>query len=532
MTSVQDDVATATDNARGAGPVPAQAPGARRRRTLVLAAVFVCAACGLVYELALDALGSYLLGNTITQASVVLALMVFAMGLGSLAAKPLTRHAAASFAVVELVLALVGGTSVLLLYAAFSWWSLYQPVLVVLALAIGLLIGAEIPLLMTLLQRIRRQEASSAVADLFAADYVGALVGGLTFPFVLLPWLGLLEGTLVVGAVNAVAGAAVTLWLFRSEVRRRVRALLGLGLAAVLTALLVLAVTASAFEATARQRIFRDPVVVAERSDYQEIVVTRSLRGDDTRLFLNGDLQFSSLDEYRYHESLVHPAMAGRHARVLVLGGGDGLAARELLRYDGVESVTLVDLDPAVVALARRDPTFRDLNDDAFADPRLTVVNADAFGWLRANDEQFDVVVADMPDADDVPTAKLYSVETYGLVRRALAPGARVVVQAGSPYFAREAYWTTAASLRTAGLSPTAYHVDVPSFGDWGFFLATPGSAPELRMADDAPRTRFVDDGVLAAAQVFPKDRGALELTPSTLLDPVILERQGTWRGY
>ena len=526
MTSVSAEAPVTTEAGGG------EHGAARVRRSLVLAAVFVCAACGLVYELALVALGSYLLGNTVTQASVVLALMVFAMGLGSLAAKPLTRHAALGFAVVELVLALVGGTSVLVLYAAFAWWSLYQPMLVVLALAIGFLIGAEIPLLMTLLQRIRSQEASSAVADLFAADYVGALLGGLAFPFVLLPWLGLLEGTLVVGVVNACAGAAVTLGLFRHSLTRRAHAALAVARVAVLGALVALAAFASTFEATARQRIFRDPVVLSERSAYQEIVVTRSLRGDDTRLFLNGDLQFSSLDEYRYHEALVHPAMAGPHRRVLVLGGGDGLAAREVLRYDGVESVTLVDLDPAVVDLARRDATFRDLNDDAFADPRLHVVHDDAFRWLRANDEQFDVVVADLPDADDVPTAKLYSVETYGLVRRALAPGGRTVVQAGSPYFARDAYWTTAASLRTAGLSPTAYHVDVPTFGDWGFFLAAPGGAPEVGMPEDAPTTQFLDDGVLRAAQVFPKDRGELRLSPSTLLDPAILERQGTWQGY
>ncbi|EAQ00211.1 spermidine synthase [Janibacter sp. HTCC2649] len=505
---------------------------ARVRRSLVLTAVFVCAACGLVYELALVALGSYLLGNTITQASVVLALMVFAMGVGSLAAKPLTAHAAVAFAGVEIVLALVGGTSVLVLYAAFAWWSLYQPVLVLLALAIGFLIGAEIPLLMTMLQRIREQEASSAVADLFAADYVGALVGGLAFPFVLLPWLGLLEGTLVVGAVNAAAGAAVTLGLFRREVRRGVRAALAVALLACLAVLLVLAAQASSFEATARQRIFRDPVVHAERSAYQEIVVTHSLRGGDMRLFLNGDLQFSSMDEYRYHESLVHPAMTGQHQRVLVLGGGDGLAARELLRYNDVDAITLVDLDPAVVDLARTNATFRRLNADAFADPRLKVVNADAFAWLRSNRDQFDVIVADMPDADDVATAKLYSVETYGLIRTALAPEGRVVVQAGSPYFAREAYWTTAASLRAAGLRPTAYHVDVPSFGDWGFFLAAVGESPALRMPPDAPTTQFLDARVLMAAQVFPRDRAELRLSPSTLLKPTLLERQGEWRGY
>lgn len=511
---------------------PGPDAGARLRRALVLAAVFICAACGLVYELALVALGSYLFGNTITQASVVLAIMVFAMGIGSLLAKRLTPRAAEWFAVVEIALALVGGTSVMVLYAAFAWWSLYQPALVLLAFLIGLLIGAEIPLLMTLLQRIRRQEAADAVADLFAADYVGALIGGLAFPFVLLPWLGLLQGTLVVGAVNALAGTAVTLWLFRRTVRRRLRAGLAAGLVLVLAALGGLWLYSTTFEMNARQRIFRDPIVLSQRSTYQEIVVTRSRNGSDTRLFLNGDLQFSSLDEYRYHEALIHPAMSGRRTNVLVLGGGDGLAARELLRYPDVASVTLVDLDPAVVRLARTDAVFTRLNQGSLTDPRMHVVSADAFTWLRHNTQKFDVVVADMPDADDVGTAKLYSVETYGLIRRSLAPGGRVVVQAGSPYFARDAYWTTASSLRAAGLNPTAYHVDVPTFGDWGYFLAAPGAAPALRIPEDMPGTRFLDASVLTAAQVFPKDRGPEQLSPSTLLDPTILQRQGSWQGY
>lgn len=500
------------------------------RRSLVLFAVFVCAACGLVYELALVALGSYLFGNSITQASVVLALMVFAMGIGSLLAKRLTRRAAANFAIIEILLAGIGGASVLILYAAFAWWSLYQPMLVALAVGIGLLIGAEIPLLMTLLQRIRRQEAAGAVADLFAADYIGALVGGLAFPFLLLPWLGLLRGTLAVGALNAVAGAAVTLVLFRGDLTRWARAGLAGGLVAILGLLGGLAWYSHAFEITARQRIFRDPVVHAQRTPYQEIVLTE--RGSDTRMYLNGDLQFSSLDEYRYHEALVHPAMAGPRGDVLILGGGEGLAAREVLQYDDVDSVTLVELDPAVVELARTDPTLRTLNDGALDDPRLEVVNEDAFSWLRTAGGSYDVVVVDMPDADDVATAKLYSTEFYGLVREHVAARGRVVVQAGSPYFARKAYWTTQASLKAAGLASTAYHVDVPSFGDWGFFLAAPGRALQPRLPADAPPTRFIDARVLDAAQVFPRDRDRVQVSPSTLLDPVILRRQGDWRGY
>ncbi|GAB3426153.1 spermidine synthase [Flindersiella endophytica] len=509
----------------------------RLARFLVLLAVFVCAACGLVYELALMALGSYLIGNSVTQAAIVLSVMVFAMGVGSIAAKRLQRRAIASFAMVEGMLALIGGLSVLALYAAFAWLDLYTVPLIVIAFVIGVLIGSEIPLLMTLLQGIRKQDPGHAVADMFAADYVGALIGGLAFPFLLLPVFGQIKGALVVGVVNAVAGIAVVLWLFRRQLRRLVRVGLWTGMAVVLLVLGVAYVLADSMELTARQALYDDPIVHAERTPYQEIVVTRSvsLSGrSDVRLFLQGDLQFSSVDEYRYHESLVHPAMTGRHRNVLILGGGDGLALREVLRYPDVSNVTLVELDPAMIRLARTYQPVASLNDGAFADPRVSVVDADAFSWLRKAQSRYDVVIVDMPDPDDVATAKLYSVEFYTLVRNVLAPGARTVVQAGSPYFAPKSYWCVERSMREAGFGTTAYHVDVPSFGDWGFVLASAsGPPPQLSLAGDVPRLRFLDRSVLAAATAFGRDRQRVDVQPSTLIRPRILDYEnGEWRNY
>ncbi|MEV4809525.1 polyamine aminopropyltransferase [Micromonospora avicenniae] len=517
----------------------AQPPRRRVARAAVLAAVFVCAACGLVYELALVALGSYLIGDSVGQASIVLGVMVFAMGVGALAAKPLQPRAAAAFAAIELSLALLGGLSVLGLYAAFAWLDLYGPALVGTAFLLGLLIGAEIPLLMVLLQRIRRQAAGSAVADLFAADYVGALLGGLAFPFLLLPVFGQLKGAIVVGAVNAVAGLVLVGTVFRGELTTRSRVALGAGATVVALCLGYAWVTAHAFEVTARQQLYRDPVVHAERSRYQEIVLTRSVRevghaDSDLRLYLNGDLQFSSVDEYRYHEALVHPVLNGPRDEVLVLGAGDGLAVRELLRYPDVRRVTVVDLDPAVVALARTEPQLRRLNGDAFDDPRVHVVNADAFGWLRGNRQRFDAVVADLPDPDETATAKLYTVEFYALIRAVLAEHGRLVVQAGSPYFAPRSYWSIEASVREAGFATVPYHVDVPSFGDWGFLLAAPGAVPPaLALPADAPRLRFLNSATLAAAATFPADRGRIVVPASTLLQPRVLEYARTeWRGY
>ncbi len=518
-------------------PAAAGGPRGRWQRAGLLFATFVCAACGLVYELALVAQGSYLLGDSITQASVVLATMVFAMGIGALAAKSLQRRPLLGFAAIEAALALVGGLSVLGLHASFTWLDLYWPALIGIALLVGGLIGAEIPLLMTLLQRIRRQDAGSATADLFAADYIGALIGGLAFPFLLLPLLGQTRGALLVGMVNAVAGAAVVLVLFARTVSRRRRLALGAGTLAVLTVLGVAFAGSDAFLRYARDALYEDPVVYAETSGYQEIVLTESapiVAGPtDTRLFLNGDLQFSSIDEYRYHEALVHPVLAGSRERVLVLGGGDGLALREVLRYPDVREVVEVELDPAVLRLAEEDPRLVELNGDALRDPRVRVVPADAFAWLREAQEQFDAIIVDMPDPDSTSTAKLYSEEFYTLTRRVLAPGGRMVVQAGSPYFAPRTYDCIVGTIRAAGYGATPYHVYVPSFGDWGFALAQEGSAPELRLDSPAP-PKFLDEANLAAAAVFPADRAPrTDETPSTLDDPRVLRlATSEWQQY
>lgn len=511
---------------------------ARWARAALLFATFVCAACGLVYELALITLGAYLIGNTVQQASIVLAVFVFAMGIGALAAKRLQQRPVLAFAWIEGTLALVGGLSVLALYAAFAWLDLYQPALVVAALAVGTLIGAEIPVLMTLIQRIREQSAGDAVADLFAADYVGALVGGLAFPFLLLPRFGQIEGALLVGAVNVVAATIVVGGVFGRSLSRRQGAGIAVGLVTVLAVLAAAAFLASDFETSARQALFEDPIVLVERSAYQELVVTESVDVTglrDVRLFLNGDLQLSSVDEYRYHEALVHPAMAGARGRVLVLGGGDGLAIREVLRYPDVREVVNVELDPAMTRLAREEPRLVELNEGSLRDERVRVENADAFNWLRSDQGTFDVVIVDFPDPEDMALAKLYSLEFYQLLTNALAPEGRVVVQSGSPYFAPDAFWCIEATVKAAGMQALPYVADVPSFGNWGFVLARRGAPLDrLTMPSPAPDgLRYLNAAVLDAATVFPPDRARRPVEISTLIDPAIVgyQRKG-WRNY
>ncbi|MFE9092973.1 polyamine aminopropyltransferase [Streptomyces sp. NPDC007264] len=513
-------------------------------RFLVLAGVFVCAACGLVYELELVALASYLMGDSVTQASVVLSVMVFAMGVGSLAAKRLRCRAAAGFGAVEAALALIGGCSAMALYAVFAWtgdwggpWSAGpRCLLAAFSLAIGLLIGAEVPLLMELIQRIRRQDAGGAVADLFAADYVGALVGGLAFPFLLLPLLGQLTGALLTGAVNAVAGGALVLGLFRRDLSRRGRWLLLVANIVVLGLLATAAVMVDDFERAARQAVYGGDVRVALRTGVQEVVLTGGTHGRPLGLFLDGRLRVSGRDERLYHEALVHPAMSGGpHTRVLVLGGGDGLAVREVLRYAGVTRVDVIEPDPAVTRLARHDPALSALNRHALADRRVHVRTADVFCGLRSTRRAYDVVVADLPDPGITASAKLYSQEFYGLARRALAPGGRLVVHAGPVTSRPWVFWTVEATIRAADLRTVPYRVGGRASGfaagpdrspngsraprDWGFVLAA-RTPPALTLD---PREQRL--GALTRASLRADARAASRtrvrgLPPSTLVHP------------
>lgn len=499
-----------------------------RWRALLLAAVAACAACGIIYELALLTLSASLDGGGIVATSLIVAGYIAALGVGALVVKPLLAHAAITFVAVEALLGIVGGLSAAALYVVFAFldgsvgstW-----VLAVSTALIGGLVGAEVPLLMTLLQSGRVAAATDAgrtLANLNAADYLGALLGGLVWPFLLLPQLGMIRGAAATGMINLAAAAVVAVFLLRQVVsmRQLVLALCALAAAAALLASLLL--RSADIETTSRQRLYADPIIAYRHTAYQEIVVTR--RGNDTRLYLDGGLQFSTRDEYRYTESLVYPALGDGARSVLVLGGGDGLAARELLRVPGISKIVQVELDPAVIDIART--TLRTANGGSLDNPRVAVVTEDAMNWLRRPDlDRFDAVIVDLPDPDTPALGRLYSTEFYALIARALAPGGLMVVQAGSPFSTPTAYWRTVSTIRAASYAVTPYHVHVPTFGDWGFALAQRAdSAPVPRVPANAPPLRFLNQRVLDAAGVFSGDIGPRPVEPSTLDNPRIVE--------
>ena len=507
---------------------PAPVRSVTRWRALLLAAVAACAACGIIYELALLTLSASLNGGGIVATSLIVAGYIAALGAGALLVKPLLAWAAVTFVAVEALLGIVGGLSAAALYVMFSFIGGSLVMLAVGTALIGGLVGAEVPLLMTLLQQRRTASKDPAadtgrtLANLTAADYLGALIGGLAWPFILLPHLGMIRAAAATGIINLLAAGIVSIFLLRQVVTGRQLITALCALAAALALLATLLLRAQDIETTSRQRLYADPIIAYRQSAYQEIVVTR--RGSDMRLYLDGGLQFSTRDEYRYTESLVYPALGNGARSVLVLGGGDGLAARELLRAPGVEKIVQVELDPAVIELART--TMCSANAGSLDNPRVDIVTGDAMTWLRGTKSRsFDAVIVDLPDPDTPVLGRLYSTEFYALASRVLAPGGLMVVQAGSPYSTPIAFWRTISTITTAGYAVTPYHVYVPTFGDWGFALARRGdAAPRPTVPPNVPPLRFLDRSVLDAATVFSADVKPRRLEPSTLEHPRIVE--------
>ena len=498
-----------------------QHPGAGRPMAVALfVTVLLIAACGLVYELVAGALASYLLGDSVTQFSTVIGTYLFAMGVGSWLSRFVTRGVVARFVMIELLVAVVGGFSATLLFLAFAYTDAFRLTLYLLVGVVGTLVGLEVPLLMRILRH--QFDFKDVVANVLTFDYLGALGASLLFPLVLVPLLGLVRAALLFGIVNALV-AVWSIHLFRD--RLRAPAALRAGAALVLLALGLGMWRAERITQLAEESLYADDVILARDTRYQRIVLTAWK--DDLRLFLNGHLQFSSRDEYRYHEALVHPGLGALPGarRVLVLGGGDGLAVREILRYPGVREVVLVDLDPAMTGLFATHPRLTALNGGALTDPRVTVVNDDAFVWLGRTRDTFDFVVVDFPDPSNYGVGKLYTTAFYRLLSRHVSRDGLLVVQSTSPLFARRSYWSIVATLREAKLATYPYHLYVPSFGEWGFVLARPGGGAAGYVPPSAlpAGLRYLTPREVPQLFAFATDMLPVEARPNRLNDQALV---------
>jgi spermidine synthase len=485
-------------------------------KTLLFVTVLVIATCGLIYELIVGALASYLLGDSITQFSTVIGGYLFAMGIGSYLSRFIDRGLAQRFVEVELGVALVGGLCAPLLFLTFTLTDVFHIALYGSVLAIGTLVGLEIPLLLRILKD--QVQFKDLVSQVLTFDYLGALAASVTFPLLFVPKLGLVRTSLLFGLLNALVGLWST-WLLgpvlANPMRLRVKAV---GLSLFLVVGLALGDRLTTFY---EDQLYADEVVHASNSPYQRIILTRGKRGFS--LFLNGNLQFASIDEYRYHETLVHPALvrAGSVERVLILGGGDGLAAREVLRYPEVKSITLVELDPAITGLATGYRELAELNGHSLSHPKMRIINSDAMKFLEEGDGLFDAVIVDFPDPNNFSLGKLYTTGFYKLLKRRLAPDGVAVIQSTSPLFARRSFWCVNETLKAAGFWTEPYHALVPSFGEWGYVLVSHQQVPRRR---ELPRGLvFLDDATLASLTQFSPDMGPMPTEVNRLNNQVLV---------
>lgn len=540
-------------------------------RTVTFASLLLCAcmfasgACGVVLEYIQASLASMILGNSFEQWALVIGLMLFWMGVGSLIQARIPKQSLIyTFIFIEIGLALFGGFSPVLTYLAFGHTAHYQLILYTFVSFIGTMIGLEIPVIIRINNDFSR-ELSTNLGNILSADYIGSLAGALVYVYILLKYFPITEAAFLTAGMNFFL-ALVTFVYFSQKRLIRARIPLGAVMAATAAALVWGGVNNRDWAIRLEQPLYDDPVVLSRTTRYQHIVLTHFRPFDEIRLFLNGNLQLNSRDEARYHEPLVHPAMglAQVKERVLILGGGDGCALREVLKYPAVKEVLLVDLDPEMTALAASHPLLTRINADAFRDARVVtltgegisegphrmvhaaieerkgtppltqplarvrVLNLDADLFLAKVPGYWNVIIVDMPDPSSPEVAKLYTREFYAKLTRHLSRNGMMAVQATSPYFAKESFLCIGRTIRAAGFKTVPYHENVPSFGDWGFYLAFFQDAQQVRdriKALEIPvDTRFLTPDGFRSELVFGKGLLETEHTAiNTLLYPALL---------
>jgi len=499
-------------------------PLIKSQTVLLLISVMIVALCGIVYELIIAAVSSYLIGNSIYQFSITIGLFMFAMGLGSWLTKWINRDLVSRFIMIEIAVALVGGICSSLLFLVFPYYSFYRPVMFGLIIVIGTLVGLEIPILARILSRSATWKHS--IANVLSLDYLGALFGSVGFPLLMLPMLGLFRSSFAIGLLN-VSVAILAIVVFGKSLKGYWRLLIS---AIVVLCILVAGLVMSEYLTRfAEGQMYGDSVVYRKHTRYQRVVVTQNQRSNDVRLYLDKHIQFASIDEHRYHESLVHPVMSlpGSRSNVLILGGGDGMAVREILKYPEVKTITLVDIDPAVTKLCSTFEPIRRLNQGSLDNSKLTVVNADAYNWLMeylgsidAQHPPFDRVIIDLPDPHNEVLDKLYSVEFYKILRACMSEDGFMVSQCSSPFFAREVYWCIRTTMEAANWEARSFRIPMVSFGIWGFHLCAAKPGADWTMNIDESMCRYMSDEVFQSCTHFGLDIARLETPVNRTLEP------------
>jgi len=484
---------------------------------ILLFSVFILSLCGITYELVLGSLATYLLGNPVMQYSITIGVFLSSMGLGSYLSRFFKKNLLKTFIQIEVLLGFIGGISIIVLMGLFSFSASYYMLHVFFLVLIGMLVGLEIPLLTRILRHYGALK--DILSNVLSLDYIGGLAGSLLFPLVLFPFLGRLLTCIVIGMLNIVVALVI---ISKMEYRGKTIKDYIFPLGSLLL-LIVILLFSSNITKIMQKKLYYDDIVFSKRSKYQQIVLTRN--SSDFRLYLDGSLQFSTFDEYRYHEMLVFPSVSlnpSNKKKVLIMGGGDGLAVRELLKRKDVSSITLVELDNEIVKLAKFNSSMLRINKDSLRDKRVKVIVDDAYNFIKKRGVKFDVIIADFPDPHDETITKLYTVEFFMLLKRRLAKCGIFVSQSTSPLFASDAFWCINNTMKKVFPSVIPYHVFIPTFGDWGYNMASMCNLKEMKVNEKDVSYRYFSSKSFEFSKFFTKDMDYRKTKINTFNKPIL----------
>jgi len=494
------------------------------KKNYLILTTLIVGMCSIMYELLISTVSSYFLGNSIKQFSLIIGVYMAAMGVGAFLAQFIKGNLLYRFIQIEIVLGLIGALSVPLLYFYFSVadFSGFNFFTLSIISFIGILTGLEVPVITRILES--ELSLSENISNILAFDYLGALIATLAFPFFLLPVVGTFKSSLIFGYLNILVGI-LTYIVFSKEIvfKKKKKFVLWLSFFAISVLIFTCLICSKSIIDRWNNGIFKFPVIYSELSPYQDITLTKT--DQEFRLYLNGAIQFSSKDEYRYHEALIHVPMMqlDQPRKVLLLGGGDGLAVREILKYASVESVTVVDLDPAVTRIAKQHALIYELNKSSLEDERVEVLNQDAFVFLMNDVSSYDVIISDLPDPTSESLSRLYSNAFYNLVISRLDYNGIFCTQATSPELTKNAFWCIDQTMKKSGLTYTyPFRINVPSFGNWGFIIGSL-KAVDMRFDKGIP-TQFLEEDSMEHIFYFPKDTRVEQVLTNTLDQAILME--------
>ncbi|UII33099.1 polyamine aminopropyltransferase [Fulvivirga ulvae] len=511
------------------------------RSNLLKLALFATGLSGIVAEYVLSTLATYFLGDSVFQWTMIVSIMLFSMGLGSRLSKWfVNNNLLQNFIYIEFILSILAAFVSVITYSASAFYGYVGFVIYIMSIIIGLLIGMEIPLVIRLNDEF--EDLRVNVSSVMEKDYYGSLLGGIFFAFVGLPYLGLTYTPFILGSINFTVACGLFLML-----RNSLRPQLTLKLSGMSLVVLILLVSGFVFARPiieyGEEARYQDKIVYQEQSKYQKIVITKTR--EDFWLFINGNQQLSSIDEVMYHEPLVHPVMklSKNPQQVLVMGGGDGGAVREILKYDQVENITLVDLDPAMTRLGQTHELLLRMNENALNNRKVEIINADGFKYLEDSRQYFDVIIVDLPDPKTVELGRLYSYEFYRLCHSKLRPNGLIITQAGSPYYAARAFNCIDTTMQAAGFITMPLHNQVLTLGEWGWVMGCKtGTREEIKRALQGLKyedveTRWINHEAMTlitsfGKEIFPDDHQPVEV--NKVHNPVLYKYylDGKWDLY